>query len=156
MSVLDDLGMTVEDLRAAVSDRPAEGRSSSLVAPAPDAQRGPRRRPAPYCGDPRREVVLGESAVQTALDVREQVEAVIERAAAEGAAWATGPLAEHLREHVEGRLYAASALDNAAAVREQQRRGDAAASTAFRDFLRESGDDINDDAIREMAREGVI
>lgn len=62
--------------------------------------------------------------------------------AAQGAAWASGPMAEELRAHVARRLYAA--------------RGGAEASNAFRDFLRDGGEHINDEAIREMAREGVI
>ena len=156
MGVLEELGMTVDDLRAAVRGEPAEARSSALVPPAPEAQRGPRRHPAPYGGDPKVEAVLGESPVRTALDVREKVERIIEQGASEGRAWATGPMADHLREHVETRLYEAATLDSAPAVREQRRRANAPTHTAFRDFLRESGDDINDEAIREMAREGVI
>lgn len=166
MGILDDLGLTPEDLRAAIRDGGA-GDASPLVPVAPEntpegraairrdraAKQGRAARDAVALGraspgtpgdvdlpDAAVEGVLGEGAVATALDVREKVERVIEQAAAEGAAWASGPMAEQLREHTETRLYEAAALDAKVTPASRSRP----TNTALRDFLTESGDIIND------------
>lgn len=125
MGVLDLLEMTEEDVRAALRD------DGSTVPPAPGAGDGPRRVPAAWGGDPRVEAVLGENAAATALDVRARLERFIDREEI------TEPMARHLREHVDVRLYEAAVEESA-----RPGLGEPPEEDAFREFLRESGDDL--------------
>jgi hypothetical protein len=186
MGVLDDLGMTKNDVREAVRDgtlaptSPGFGAHSAPVLPpaelSPDAR--PRRErarrrdrtlavlgraTAGSTGD----VDLPDAAVESerlreVFAVREQVERVIAGAAAAGAPWASGPMADRLRERVDVALYEES-ISGERAVEESAR--DAALERVLDERLaraehlldvahravEETGGSLQDEAILEMA-----
>jgi hypothetical protein len=235
--ILEELQMTEVDLREAVRDgtlaptSPGYGaHSAPVLPPATRPERSERERArrreraldvlGRASAGTTRDVDLPDAAVESehlreVFAVRAQVERVIAEAAAAGAPWASGPMADKLRERVDVALYEesisgdraveGSARDGALervlddrlaraerlldvahqaveecggtlqdrAVLDMARRAAEEASAAyvaagfrlperrveegaFRAFLRESGDDVDDDTIAAMAVRGAI